>query len=350
MGVFKTIYNQSPGPCRIIQVNGSEDIVLLSSGEALISSGFRDVKPSDVVSNVPLRDGNIYLFNFNDPEANIRKLNILTSNSFNRSSFNPHGISSWQNEYRTLLYVVNHLSDGEAIEIFEYLPKDGALKHIQQVQHHLINSPNDVEAIGSDMFYVTNDHYFNSPLMRKMETYLQFAISTVAFHDESKNETRLVAWSLPYPNGIHLSLDQRYLYVVASNGPDMVIYERNSDHTLDHIQTIRLPDTCDNMFVEPITGYIWLGCHPRLIDTAEYSERNCSHKAGSQVLRLRLGTKTTGDDGRPVLDYDIDQVFINDGSLLKGSSVAVYYHGKMLVGSPLDKLLYCEVKSFDGFE
>jgi hypothetical protein len=38
MGVFETIYNQSPGPCRVMQVNGSEDIVLLHNGHAFVSS------------------------------------------------------------------------------------------------------------------------------------------------------------------------------------------------------------------------------------------------------------------------------------------------------------------------
>lgn len=173
--------------------------------------GFRNVKPEDVVNNVPPRDGNIFLFDFNNPDNDLKKLSLSSPHEFNRSAFNPHGISSWQdpNSNRTFLYVVNHLSDGDAIEVFEYLPEDGALKHMKQIQHPLINSPNDVEAVGPDKFYVTNDHYFNSAFMRKMETYLQFAMSSVAFHDESRNETRLVAWSLAYPNGIHLSPDHR---------------------------------------------------------------------------------------------------------------------------------------------
>ena len=59
MGVFETVYNQSPGPCRVMQgrkhnqhtstagldlsltcfsVNGSEDIVVLQNGHAFVSS------------------------------------------------------------------------------------------------------------------------------------------------------------------------------------------------------------------------------------------------------------------------------------------------------------------------
>jgi arylesterase/paraoxonase len=326
--------------------------------------GFRDVKPEDVVSNVPPRDGNIYLFDFKQPHNNVKNLYIPSTPNFNRSTFNPHGISIWQDPSikHILVYVVNHLSDGDSVEIFEYIAEDGIMNHVKQIRNPLINSPNDVEAVGSDTFYVTNDHYFNSPFMRKLETYLQLAMSTVAFYDGSTNKAHLVASSLAYPNGIHLSLDyrsvcplhilwtlfdtcfSRFVYVMESNGPDVVVYERNkTDSTVRLVQSIQLADTCDNMFIEPNTGDIWLGCHPRLIDTAKYSETNCSHKAGSQVLRLKLGAERT--DGVPFPDYDIDQVFINDGSLLKGSSVAVYYDGKMLVGSPLDKLLYCEVKS-----
>ena len=213
-------------------MNGSEDIVLLSNGQALISSvililpdlhdfssycmywhvqGFRDVKPEDVVSNVPPRDGNFYLFDFKHPDNDVKKLHLPSTPNFNRSTFNPHGISIWQdpNNKHVLVYVVNHLSDGDAIEVFEYISEDGKMNHVKQIQDPLINSPNDVEAVGPDMFYVTNDHYFNSAFMRKMETYLQFAMSTVAFYNGSTNTTYLVASSLPYPNGIHLSLDHR---------------------------------------------------------------------------------------------------------------------------------------------
>lgn len=146
-------------------------------------------------------------------------------------------------------------------------------------------------------------------------------------------------------------LSIRFLYVVESNRPDVVIYERNkTDSSLKPVQTIQLADTCDNMFVQPNNGDIWLGCHPRLIDTAEYSENNCNHKAGSQVLRLKLGAEVPDGKEARFPDFEIDQVYINDGSLLKGGSVAVYYQGRMLVGSPLDKLLYCEVRSLTGQE
>lgn len=106
-----------------------------------------------------------------------------------------------------------------------------------------------------------------------------------------------------------------------------------------------MADSCDNLFFHPDTGDLWTGCHPRIIDTIEHLYHNISHKSGSLVLRIQLGPENLSGHGVPFPDYEIDQIYGNDGRQLKGSSVAVYYEGNMLVGTVVDNLLYCEVRS-----
>ncbi len=155
------------------------------------------------------------LFDFNKPEKNVTELHLLPSEGFDLKAFNPHGLSYWhdQNTGQIFLYVVTHLVDGEAVEVFEYLSDESALKHVKQIRHQLINAPNDVEAVGHDMFYVTNDHYFDSAMMRLVESYLQLQKATVVFHDGVRNETQLVARDLKFPNGVSTSPDHRYKIV-----------------------------------------------------------------------------------------------------------------------------------------
>ncbi len=56
---------------------------------------------------------------------------------------------------------------------------------------------------------------------------------------------------------------------------------------------------------------------------------------------LRIKTKNVGKD------YQVEQMFADDGDCLPMSSVASYYKGAMLVGTIRDKLAYCKVEHLE---
>ena len=172
----------------------------------------REVGPGSVVNHIPPRDGNILLFDFNKPENNLHRLHLSSSSSFDPDQFNPHGLSYWQdpNSGTLQLFVVNHLQDGNAIEMFEYHPTEYNLKHIRSIRHPLISSPNDIVAISETSFYFTNDHYFQRHLLKMLEDYLQIPMSSVGFYNGETKEAKYVASSLKFPNGINISPDKRY--------------------------------------------------------------------------------------------------------------------------------------------
>ena len=58
-----------------------------------------------------------------------------------------------------------------------------------------------------------------------------------------------------------------------------------------------------------------------------------------QVLMLHVNNGTIADG--------ITEIFSNDGHLISGSSVASIYDNKMLIGSVIEKLVYCELRSLD---
>lgn len=43
----------------------------------------------------------------------------------------------------------------------------------------------------------------------------------------------------------------------------------------------------------------------------------------------------------------ITEIYSDDGNSISGSSVASIYDNKMLVGSVMDKLIYCEVRTLE---
>ena len=51
-----------------------------------------------------------------------------------------------------------------------------------------------------------------------------------------------------------------------------------------------------------------------------------------QVIRGKL------EDG----EYVFTEVYVNDGSILDSASVASYYNNQLLIGTPRQRLLYCE--------
>jgi arylesterase/paraoxonase len=299
-------------------------------------------------SHLPPRNGNILLFDFNKPDNNPHKLHLSSSSNFDPKQFNPHGLSYWQdpNSRAVQLFVVNHLQDGNTIELFEYHPPEYTLKHIKSVQHPLMSSPNDIVAISAHSFYFTNDHYFCQSFLKKLEDYLQMALSSVGFYNGETMEAKYVASSLKFPNGINISPDKRFIYITTSVGLELIIYRRNeSDNSLTLAQVIQMADSCDNLFICPHTGDIWTGCHPRIIDVIQHLYHNFSHQAGSLVLRIQLGPENLSEQGVIFPHYQIDQVYSNDGWQLKGSSAAIYYGGKLLIGSVVDNLVYCEALS-----
>ena len=100
---------------------------------------------------------------------------------------------------------------------------------------------------------------------------------------------------------------------------------------------------CDNLFVEA-NGHVWLGCHPRCLKTSECF-KSTSGLCDSHVLLVKLGPESEAKDGPPFPDFSIEQIYYDDGHELKASAVAVHYEGRLLIGSVIDNLLYCEARS-----
>ena len=92
-------------------------------------------------------------FDFNKPDQEPIE---LTLKNFNRTGFNPHGISVYRDPSSgtVSVFVISHRPDAEAIEIFDFERETHSLIHRRSVTDEMIWSPNNLYAVGKDSLFL----------------------------------------------------------------------------------------------------------------------------------------------------------------------------------------------------
>jgi arylesterase/paraoxonase len=320
-GQFKTIEPHFSGKCKAVAgVVGPEDITIHpKTGVAFVSAcDWRALQQGGPGG------GAIYGYD----------LNAVTTDPVNLTpdadrDFRPLGISLFVGEAgQDVLFVVNHQGGEHRIEVFDL--KEGELMHRQTLTSPMLVSPNDIVAIAPDRFYVTNDHRYPSGWKRTLEDYLRLRRSNVVFYDGS--EFVQAASGIGYANGINVSPDGRLLYVCSITEGSLHVYDRDPESgRLAHREEIDLDTGVDNIEVEP-DGDLWIGAHPQLLTTAKHFE-DPRTPSPSQVLHL---TPQAGGG------YDVEEVYLDTGEEISGSSVAAVRGNRLLIGAILEsKFLDC---------
>jgi arylesterase / paraoxonase len=321
-GEFKTIVRHTSGPCQTVGgVLSSEDITIHpQTGMAFISSD--DRRPW--FQGGKGQQGAILGY---DLTASSPVLVDLTVDF--QKEFHPHGIGLFVDKAgATSLFVVNHNQKGHVVEIFDL--EQGKLMHRKSIQDRLMISPNDVIPVGRETFYVTNDHGSGSRWGRMLEDYLQLARSNVLYYDGKT--FRKVAGDLAYANGINKSTDGKIIYVAATVGKTVVVYDRDeATGNLSFRSEIPLGTGPDNIETAG-DGSLWIGAHPKLLTFVKYA-KDPNRLSPSQVLRVNP------DEGPPT---QLTEIYLTDGRPLSGSSVAAVFEDKLLIGSVFDdRFLVC---------
>jgi arylesterase/paraoxonase len=315
-GEFKTIKSHFKGKEKLVSgVSSSEDITIdPRTGMAFISSD--DRRPW--FHGGKGQQGAVYGYNLTSPSP--RLLNL--TRDF-RKDLHPHGIGLYIAKNGTSsLFVVNHSGKGHFVEIFDF---DGEkLSHRASISGDLMSSPNDVLPVGPKKFYVTNDHGNRSKFGKALEDYLQLPRAYVLYFDGTKFQK--VAHDLKYANGINMSGDGRTVYVASTTGHSVFLYDRNPGNgSLVLKRKIDLGTGPDNIEMDE-KGRLWIGAHAKLLTFVKYA-KDPGRRSPSQVLRITLHSR--GNDL-------VEEVYLNTGDPLSGSSVAAYYKSTLLIGSVFD--------------
>lgn len=312
-GYFKTIENNFDGIIsQSINIPGAEDLSInYQANFLLISSTDRAAK----------RDGDTFTGGLYWADLNKDSIKtLLISQTF--KPFYPHGISILPiDSNRTRVLAINHVDGQHSVEVFDLV--DSTLQHIESLKSDWMINPNDLLITGPNTFYFTNDHKNIKGFGRFAEDFLGHAAANVIYYDGK--DYREVASSIAYPNGINWDPDRNLLYVASSRDFLLKVYQIELDGDLTIIEHIDCKTGVDNIEIAP-DGSLWIGCHPSLMTFADYAQGKIS-KSPSEIIRIDYKAKG---------DYDIEQIYLDDGTAMAAASVAAPYKDYIFLGNVMD--------------
>lgn len=320
-GALGEIAVTEPKNCEKITVSqGAEDIHAdKRSGYLFVSAWNRE--PEIVSSSTP---NGIYGFSASD----YSKVEYLSENG--PEDFNPHGISLWDDGKYKRFFAVNHKSSGEhTVEIFD-VSENHHLTHIKTVQFDEMYSPNDVQPVGPDSFYATNDRGPSDSKFSERLVIFLIPMSTLVYHDGTTGRT--VARGLTYANGIAQSNDGQFIYVAETATRNLVVYRRDANtNELDRLESHSLNQAPDNIDVDE-NNLLWIAGHPDAFGYMKYRKDPERGMAPSHVVTLDVNTGTLKD------------VYYNNNDQISGSTIGMAYKNRLYIGSAHENfILSCEL-------
>ncbi|CAH6779171.1 serum paraoxonase/arylesterase 1 [Phodopus roborovskii] len=306
--------------------SGAEDLEILPNGLAFFSTGLKYPGLKEFDPNDP---GKILLMDLNEKDPAVLELEIR-GDKWDKSSFNPHGISTFTDEDNAVyLLVVNHPNYKTTVEVFKFQEEERSLLHLKTITHELLPNVNDIAAVGPESFYATNDHYFADPYLRSWEMYLGLSWSNVVYY--SDGNVQVAAEGFDFANGIGISPDGKHVYIAELLAHKIHVYEKHANWTLTPLKVLNFDTLVDNISVDPVTGDLWVGCHPNGMRIFHYDPEN---PPGSEVLRIQ---NILSEEPK------VTVVYAENGTKLQGTTVASVYKGKVLIGTVFHRALYCDL-------
>ncbi|MCA3012265.1 MAG: SMP-30/gluconolactonase/LRE family protein [Myxococcaceae bacterium] len=322
-GAFRTIEPHGFDRCARVPVAGAEDLVFdADSGLVLLSStDFRALERGATA------EGAILAF---DPAKAAAPVVVAHDLS---GAFHPHGLGLWRfDDGRRRLFVVNHPKrETSTVESFDLEPGP-ALKHRRTVSSSRFVSMNDVAPVGPEAFFVTLDAGTRAGTAARLaETFLRLPWAGVGFFDGATAE--VAATGLRYANGVAVTPDGATVFVTETTGRRLLAFTRTGPGgALTLVAEHAAATGLDNLSLDP-GGLLWVAAHPKMLDFLGHAA-DAAKRSPSQVLRARYDAAARR--------FDVDEVGLDDGAALSGSSVALPLGaGRALIGSVFEHVLDC---------
>ncbi|KAI9320342.1 hypothetical protein DFJ73DRAFT_316682 [Zopfochytrium polystomum] len=234
------------------------------------------------------------------------------------------------------LFVVNHHSrNASSVEVLRHAVGSAAVTHVKTVDGGgLFRSINDVTAVSATSFYVTNDrHHKPGTVMALLEFVAVRPWGYVVFWDGEKDEAKVVAKNLVFPNGIGASSDGAFVFVAEHQTGYLHVFERRRNGNLAFKEKLYLGHIMDNIEVDPATGDIFVA---GALYIAQLFQMGFTKKSDIPVAAVvSRVTANTGEDRFYGRTFKAEVVLQGNGTVLSGISTASMSrkHGKLLVGA-----------------
>ena len=316
-GSFKSIENHSDLTNISVYtgITGPEDFDIdAENGRMFISATDR----RNLANGKQINDG-IYLLDLKKDAVPYRLETTYTDD------FHPHGISYFKKGNADYLFAINHKKEGSSVELFRY--NNDTLFHLVTFKDELMCCPNDLVAVDTDKFYVSNDHANKKGIMRTFEDYLRLPKSYLLYFDGTAFSK--VYDGLNYANGVIVSPNGKTLYLTETISGKISVLDRDiKTGGLQLRFSKSLKSGLDNITMDA-KGDLWVAAHPKLFDFVGHI-KDPNNYSSSQVFKL----SPTGND-----DFKVTEIYLNDGSQISGSSVVLHYKGKVYIGVVFDNRL-----------
>jgi arylesterase/paraoxonase len=216
------------------------------------------------------------------------------------------------------LFVVNHPADGPDEVVIMDVDEQGRMSHRRTVSDPLMVNLNDVQPVGRERFYATNDH--ESGTSEALQDFLMLDRTTLVYFDGSR--VRIAAEGLTYANGVNVSPDGSEVYVAETLDRVLRVYRREIESgTLELTDVVNLDTSPDNIDVLE-NGNLLVGAHPKILEFATHAE-DPEALSPSQVVRV-----SRNESG----DWSVRTLYLNKGDDISGVAVAAGYRDVMLLG------------------
>jgi len=338
LGAFVEVKDRFEGICKVVaEVPGPEALQLDREEEILY-----------FISNNPCTGPN--------PRGDIYFLKLDSSNALARQfkfdqpkDFHPHGLSFFRDrgskptpsgvgfdigtkatardqQGKKYLFTNNHREDGShTVEIF-MVTGAGGLSHEITISGTELTSPNDLVAVGSRQFYVTNDGRSHDGTIRSIDTFLGRKTGNVMFYNGT--EFIKVVDNLYFPNGIAINRQSNELFVSETLSGNLLIYQMVENNTIKYVDNFFIGIGIDNISIDD-QGHVIAAVHPNLWALSRHMKSLDKHSP-SQVFRINYRTK------------GLKLLYQHNGNTISGVSAAVPYKDDLYIGAVCDnKLLKC---------
>jgi len=320
---------------KLLKDTGAEDIDTTSDGIALITTGMYLPPFQPVGSKNAFVDSIIYSADLNVSPVEIREVKINSSKDL---MLNAHGLSILEFDGKIQVYMVNHHRDlsTDAVEKFIFDPKKNELNWEKSFTNpSVLRSVNDIVAIGNDQFFATNDHFFQAdyPKMRSLELTLLLKLGSVAYCNGDECEIK-THYNYQMPNGITVrtvydreaKVEKLELLVCFATTDSIGVFEIGEFGDLTFVRSITAPSVTDNPWKAPDGSVYFAGA---TLGVEAFYKPMGEYHAGSEISIL------------PPDQYELQQVYKDDGSEFSGASIGVIFGENILVGSPIGDLMEC---------
>ncbi|MCY4341604.1 MAG: hypothetical protein OXE48_09625 [Gammaproteobacteria bacterium] len=323
MNAFTRVDGELPWACEAISLPGSaEDIVI----DRLRGVAYLSVLDRRSLGGNRSVRGVIFALDLNtDPIGLSLPLAEVPAH------LHPHGMSLHQDEAgNTRLFVINHPRDRdggapEAVEIYERRD-DGLLHHLRSVSSGLLNSPNDLQAIGPEQFVAVNDTGAANGFERALEFLFGAGWATAVHYDGRSVE--VAAEGLAGGAGIAYA-DGRFV-IAETQGKRLRFMTMEPGGRLSESARVAMPGFPDNIDADA-SGMLWVAEHPNGVALGRHFG-DADYPAPSRFYRI-------APDGT-----DLELIAADSGRRHSAGSVAARHQDKLLLGSITEpRVLVCQL-------